>query len=210
MKTALKHMVFSMAVLASFLVISGCNQDGGHGGGLSAIIEEANTPFNDEEKVASVTAPTQKAGLAHAKYQGGTFQVLTRKDEIERFQCSKCHNKDEVKIVQAAEMAHGDIELEHGERHKRLTCFGCHKNDERDYLVTEDGEKIDFDHAYILCGQCHFRQKRDWQGGAHGKRVSYWAGRRVVNNCTSCHNPHSPKFPKRWPATYSPPMSESL
>ncbi len=53
------------------------------------------------------------------------------------------------------------------------------------------GQKIDFDHSYQLCGQCHFRQKRDWLGGAHGKRETYWAGERVVRNCTSCHNPHS-------------------
>jgi predicted CXXCH cytochrome family protein len=23
-------------------------------------------------------------------------------------------------------------------------------------------------------------------------------------NCVSCHNPHSPRFEKRFPATYSP------
>jgi predicted CXXCH cytochrome family protein len=27
----------------------------------------------------------------------------------------------------------------------------------------------------------------------------------VVKNCTACHDPHSPRFQKRWPVTYSPP-----
>jgi cytochrome c2 len=46
-------------------------------------------------------------------------------------------------------------------------------------------------------------------GGAHGKRISYWAGQRVVKNCTACHDPHSPRFKKRWPVIYSPPLSKS-
>jgi predicted CXXCH cytochrome family protein len=27
-----------------------------------------------------------------------------------------------------------------------------------------------------------------------------------VFNCTTCHNPHSPRFEKRFPATYSVPI----
>ena len=40
----------------------------------------------------------------------------------------------------------------------------------------------------------------------HGKRVSNWAGERVVFNCATCHDPHSPRFEKRFPATYSVPL----
>jgi formate-dependent nitrite reductase cytochrome c552 subunit len=29
----------------------------------------------------------------------------------------------------------------------------------------------------------------------------------VVYNCASCHNPHSPRFEKRFPATYSVPLN---
>ncbi|MGB5884125.1 MAG: hypothetical protein WBG28_08515, partial [Desulfobulbales bacterium] len=74
--------------------------------------------------------------------------------------------------------------------------------------VDMEGKQIDFDHSYLLCGQCHFRPKRDWLGGAHGKRVTYWAGKRVVMNCTSCHNPHSPAFKTKMPETYSLPLDE--
>jgi hypothetical protein len=32
-------------------------------------------------------------------------------------------------------------------------------------LVTEQGMQVDIDHSYQMCGQCHFRQKKDWVGG---------------------------------------------
>jgi hypothetical protein len=143
------------------------------------------------------------------KYQGGRFRAETRKDKIQRFKCSQCHNNKPVRIALAAEMAHGEIVLNHGSEARPLSCYTCHKKDERDFLVTEQGTKIDMDHSYQMCGQCHFRQKKDWVGGAHGKRISYWAGQRVVKNCTGCHDPHSPRFKKRWPATYSPPLSKN-
>jgi hypothetical protein len=127
---------------------------------------------------------------------------------VERFKCSQCHDNKSVSVARAAEMAHGDIRLNHGGQLKPLSCYTCHNQAERDFLMTEAGETVDMDHSYQMCGQCHFRQKKDWVGGAHGKRVSYWAGRRVVKNCTSCHNPHAPRFEKRWPATYSPPYKK--
>jgi hypothetical protein len=128
---------------------------------------------------------------------------------MQRFKCSQCHNNKPVKVARAAEIAHGHITLKHGSESRPLSCYTCHKKDERDFLVTEQGTKIDMDHSYQMCGQCHFRQKKDWVGGAHGKRISYWAGQRVVKNCTGCHDPHSPRFKKRWPVIYSPPLSKS-
>lgn len=175
-------------------------------GGLVQIIKNATTPF-DDSVVESVPPTPEDAVLAKVKYQGGLFRVETRKDKIERFKCSQCHNKQTVTIAGAAETAHGDINLIHGDQGKMLTCFTCHDKNNRDVLITEKGTKVDMDHSYQLCGQCHFRQKKDWIGGAHGKRVSWWAGDRVVKNCASCHNPHAPRFEKRWPKTYSRPLS---
>jgi hypothetical protein len=172
------------------------------------IIKEATAPFNDQERVDSTPPIPQKSVLVKAKYQGGLFWTETRKDKIERFKCSRCHNGKEVRIDRAAEITHGDIDLTHGEKYKPLSCFTCHNQEERDFLVIEKGISVDMDHAYQTCGQCHFRQKKDWVGGAHGKRISSWAGKRVVKSCTSCHDPHSPKFAKRWPKTYSLPISE--
>jgi formate-dependent nitrite reductase cytochrome c552 subunit len=176
--------------------------------GVIGIYKKATAPFDDEKKVDSVLPLPDKTVLVQTKYQGGLFWTETRKDKVERFTCSQCHNNKNVTIVRAAEMAHGDIALNHGSQAKPLSCFTCHNKEERDFLVTEAGVKVDMDHSYQMCGQCHFRQKKDWVGGAHGKRVTYWAGKRVVKNCASCHNPHSPRFEKRWPKTYSPPYKK--
>ena len=174
-------------------------------GGVTQIYKKAHAPFDDQMSAESIIALPQDIIMVRTPYQGGRFWTKTRKDKIERFKCSQCHNNKPVGIAQAAEVAHGDIRLNHGSPDKPLSCYTCHNKEERDFLVTEVGTKIDMDHSYQMCGQCHFRQKKDWVGGAHGKRLSYWAGHRIVTNCASCHNPHSPRFEKRWPVTYSQP-----
>ena len=177
-------------------------------GGVTRIYKTAHAPFDDQMSVESVIALPQDTVLVRIPYQGGRFWTQTRKDKIQRFKCSQCHNNKPVSVANAAEMAHGDIALNHGSPDKPLSCYTCHNKEERDFLVTEAGTKIDMDRSYQMCGQCHFRQKKDWVGGAHGKRLSYWAGQRVITNCASCHNPHSPRFEKRWPVTYSPPYKK--
>ncbi len=177
-------------------------------GGVTQIYKNANTPFDDQKSITSVIALPKETVLVRSLYQGGRFWTETRKDKIERFKCSQCHNNKPVRVAKAAEMAHGDIRLNHGNPEKPLSCYTCHNKEERDFLVTEVGTKIDMDHSYQMCGQCHFRQRKDWVGGAHGKRLSSWAGQRVVKNCASCHDPHSPRFKKRWPVTYSPPYQK--
>ena len=205
MKTpTLKSYLFRI-LPALLLILSGLQVYAGQGG-VVATIKKATAPFNDEERVASVPPLPGDTVLVKTKYQGGIFWTETRKDKVERFKCSQCHNNKDVTIALAAKMAHGDITSVHGGKQKPLSCFTCHKKDERDFLVTEKGLKVDMDHSYRMCGQCHFRQQKDWVGGAHGKRVSFWAGKRVVKNCTSCHDPHSPLFEKRWPKTYSRPL----
>jgi formate-dependent nitrite reductase cytochrome c552 subunit len=173
--------------------------------GVVQTYKNATAPFDDEKQVDAVLSLSVKSVRVTERYQGGRFWTETRKDKMQRFSCSQCHNS----VTRAAEIAHGEIVLNHGSETRPLSCYTCHKKDERDFLVTEQGMKVDMDHSYQMCGQCHFRQKRDWVGGAHGKRISYWAGKRVVKNCASCHDPHSPLFKKRWPATYSPPLSKS-
>lgn len=164
---------------------------------------EAKLDGQPQVEVAPVTQPTVIAG---EDYQGGAFRVLARKGEINRFRCGSCHNGQPVAANNARNLTHGDVVVNHGREGNALACIDCHHPEDRDALEDKKGNKIDFDHSYQLCGQCHFRQKRDWLGGAHGKRVSFWAGERVVYNCTTCHNPHSPRFPARFPATYAVPQ----
>ncbi len=205
MKTPLK-MTRLLAVIA-FLALLGAAgpAPGGETGGVTARIKQAGAPF-DETRVQAAMELPDKTVRVEERYQGGLFWTETRKDKMERFKCSQCHNNKPVGATDAARLAHGDIALDHGGREKPLSCFTCHNREERDLLVTESGESVDMDHSYQLCGQCHFRQKKDWVGGAHGKRIGYWAGPRVVKSCTSCHDPHAPLFKRRWPATYSPPI----
>ena len=177
-------------------------------GGVTEIYQNATAPFDDRLSATSIIALPPDMVMVRAPYQGGRFWTETRKDKMSRFKCSQCHNNKPVNIPEAAEVAHGDIRLNHGSPEKPLSCYTCHNREERNFLVTEAGTKIDMDHSYQMCGQCHFRQRKDWVGGAHGKRISYWAGQRVVKNCASCHNPHSPRFEKRWPVTYSPPYEK--
>jgi hypothetical protein len=169
-------------------------------------VKVANTPF-DNRAVAQVLPVTQPTVLVGEDYQGGSFRVLARKQEIERFKCSSCHTGKEVRGKNALALTHGNVNVQHGREGSALSCIDCHHPEDRDALEDKKGRKIDFDHSYQLCGQCHFRQKRDWVGGAHGKRVENWAGDRVVSNCTTCHDPHSPKFAKRFPVIYAVPLN---
>ncbi|MCP4339875.1 MAG: hypothetical protein GY799_13535 [Desulfobulbaceae bacterium] len=169
-------------------------------------IKNVDEPF-DDRSVTQVRPIVQPTVLAREDYQGGAFRVLARKQDIERYKCSSCHTDKEVRGKSAFELTHGNVVINHGQEGSALSCIDCHHPEELDFLEDKKGRKIDFDHSYQLCGQCHFRQKRDWLGGAHGKRVSYWAGDRVIFNCTTCHDAHAPKFAKRFPATYSAPLN---
>ena len=170
-------------------------------------IHDAKEPFDNMSIESAHQLPLETV-VAKEPYQGGEFRVLARKGQISRFRCSVCHTKKPLLGREGIFFTHGDVIINHGRGDNSLTCLECHHEKERDFLTDTKGRKIDFDHSYQLCGQCHFRPKRDWLGGAHGKREAYWAGERVVRNCTSCHNPHSPAFPKKMPETYSLPLDE--
>ncbi|WP_051305747.1 hypothetical protein [Desulfogranum mediterraneum] len=176
--------------------------------GESSVIERVKArkePFADP--LSSQLGPVlEKTVWAKEGYQGGAFRVLARKQAIARFPCSSCHGAKPVLVRQAFELTHGNVILNHGQGERALSCSDCHTPEKPQLLEDNRARKIDFDHSYQLCGQCHFRQKRDWLGGAHGKRVSRWAGERVVYSCASCHDPHSPRFEQRFPATYSVPL----
>lgn len=204
MKTPIYKILFFGILLTVMIVFSWQHAYAGQEG-VQYKAKNAIAPFDDEKKIDSVPSLPDNSIMVNTKYQGGAFWTLTRKDKVERFKCTQCHNPDKNNTEKTVPTAHGDIILIHGGE-KPLSCFTCHKEDERDFLVTEKGTKVNLDHSYQLCTQCHFRQAKDWVGGAHGKRVSYWAGKRVVKNCTACHNPHSPRFKKRWPKTYSLPL----
>lgn len=189
-----------MVLLITVLISAGCRDSSSHKGVMEAIKAVAPPAQANQFMEQGVPELTEKV---ESRYQSAHFYTETRKDKMERFRCSSCHDNQDVQIKNAKEMVHGNILLNHDAVDDKRTCFTCHNPENRDYLASKKGEKIDFNHSYQLCGQCHFRQAKDWVGGAHGKRVAKWEGTRVIKNCTGCHNPHSPKFIKRWPTTYS-------
>jgi hypothetical protein len=140
---------------------------------------------------------------AHASPGVAPFGVLSRQGRIAKAPCASCHTKPLAAMrwdgSDGKATAHWQIELAHASS-SVMSCATCHTPSNLDQLRTLNGTAVSFDHAYEICAQCHSKQKADWEGGAHGKRVGGWAPPRVINNCTECHNPHRPAFDSRWPA----------
>lgn len=199
-KTDVLFFLTIPVVLISFL--SGCDLASDHQG-LTEFIRNSQSPL--KTTAAAVPIPPEPLVLVQEVPGESRFFTQARLDKIERFQCSSCHNGDNTTISEAREVAHGKIVLQHAAAKTPDACDTCHDPEDRDLLRTGTGNRVDFDHSYQMCGTCHFRQKSDWIGGAHGKRIQNWEGKRAVFNCTSCHNPHAPRFAKRWPATFSLP-----
>ncbi|WDE96241.1 hypothetical protein PQO03_11035 [Lentisphaera profundi] len=129
------------------------------------------------------------------------FYVADRTSKIGQFACSNCHQDelpDRQQQNERSALMHLDIKMQHANQ-AVMDCRTCHNAKNMDSLRLNNGDEVSFNHAYKLCSQCHFEQERDWAGGAHGKRLHSWYGKRVVMNCTECHNPHSPSFTQRHP-----------
>ena len=89
---------------------------------------------------------------------------------------------------------HAEIKLRHAPQ-ALPWCLACHDAKNRDKLHLVSGDFIDFTETYLLCGQCHGTNYRDWKAGIHGKRIGYFSGgKRTYFLCVNCHNPHDPKF----------------
>ena len=142
--------------------------------------------------------------VAVAAEGGKPYRVVARTDKLALFPCSECHTKplQNLRALSAAKgrASHWSVSVKHASPGV-MDCETCHAEPARmDQLWMLSGTPVSIDQAYLVCGQCHFKQARDWRGGAHGKRLGGWAPPRVIRNCTGCHNPHRPAIPSRWPA----------
>lgn len=131
-------------------------------------------------------------------HESGRFQVSSRLSSVSKTSCNGCHS-DAVQKDKRVEKAH--IHPEISRSHPGTVFKGCQTCHDVNSgtLNMLSKQKIEFDHSYKICAQCHQAQNKDWEGGAHGKRLSPWSSTRVVANCTHCHNPHKPEFPKKRP-----------
>lgn len=133
------------------------------------------------------------------------FLIPERKSQLTSFKCTECHSEPLAKLKEhkvGQKAAHWNIKLDHAGP-VTMNCTTCHNENNFDNLKSVTSGTIDFNFSYKLCSQCHQEQFKDWKGGAHGKQIGGWAPPRVSNTCVNCHNPHSPRFEKRWPVRYN-------
>jgi hypothetical protein len=159
---------------------------------------------NQPPAVLAPTDPASFAGYAAAP----PFSVMPRQQLLQLYPCSQCHkvlplNTQPRKLVNAPHAA----ALQHG--NGRIWCLDCHLGNDRDFLHTVGGAKVEFNQSYLVCGQCHSARQRDWYFGAHGKRVANWTGEREIYSCTHCHDPHNPTTATRLPSK-APPIRAGL
>ena len=133
-------------------------------------------------------------GFGIAMYGAPEFQVPMRKwEDIPMFPCSDCHKKLEINYTpRELKEKHADLVVDHG--NDRFWCTACHDGKGMDFLASKDGRRIDMDHGYLHCGECHFKAHKDWEYGIHGLRIGMWQGTRVLRTCTECHDAHRPQI----------------
>ena len=125
--------------------------------------------------------------------------LRTRSPDLGQYPCTSCHLGRRMILADARGTdAHQNIKAVHPVQTGGV-CSTCHAPANVELLTLKSGESATLDHAYRLCAQCHFGQAEAWAGGAHGKRLDGWQGRRVVMGCADCHDPHKPAIESRIP-----------
>ena len=184
----------------------GCHSEGHQSSKDKYRIQESKT------KVKVIKKELQdKDDFVHFKSESGeNFLVKKVWNNHKEQSCKNCHEGHSLKEMRGREhkRSHWNIKLHHASK-KIMNCQTCHHKDEV-WLFNEGTQAVKANHTPKLCSQCHFKQKRDWEAGSHGKRLTGWQYERAIKNCVSCHNPHSPGFEKRWPkvAPYRPTNNE--
>lgn len=160
------------------------------------VMEPTHRPLR-ENAPGGMPEPTEPG--IFAGYPGATaFTVVPRKDHLSFYPCTACHKVLPPNATPRKLQTPHPAALDHG--NGRIWCLDCHTLKDRDVLHTFAGQSVDFNDAYLVCGQCHANRQKDWYFGAHGKRVAGWDGERAIYNCTHCHDPHSPTLKPRGPS----------
>jgi hypothetical protein len=125
--------------------------------------------------------------------------LRSRTASISQYPCTSCHlGRKVVMANKRIKDAHNNIQPVHPAQ-TGAVCSTCHSADDVQLLTLKSGERATLDESYRLCAQCHFPEAKAWAGGAHGKRLDGWQGRRVVMACADCHDPHKPALQTRIP-----------
>ena len=134
-------------------------------------------------------------------YSDSGKKLLVKKvwSDVKEQSCKNCHQGYSLKEIQGKDYSrsHWEINLKHATS-QVMNCKTCH-NSNKVWLFNFDQRTVNVNHTAKLCLRCHFKQEKDWELGAHGKRTHGWQYERGIYNCVFCHNPHVPSFKKRWP-----------
>lgn len=152
-------------------------------------------PFEVALRTADpVSALTRRFGTVTRR-----ISLRARAPDLGQYPCTSCHlGRRMVLADERVGDAHQNITAVHPEQ-TGGACSTCHAPDNVELLALKSGERATLDHTYRLCAQCHFSQADAWAGGAHGKRLDGWQGRRVLMGCADCHDPHEPALEQRIP-----------
>jgi len=164
----------------------------------------------------AVNAPVDPAFTNTATVRMSGAELDRTGGDTSGFGCYTCHDKkkpivlnfDAEKNIVLSE-AHKDLTLKHGRHNRNNICFNCHDESNLERLQTRDGRELKIMDSSPLCGSCHGPTFRDWEAGAHGRISGFWArnvGAIQRQDCVSCHDPHSPKFPPQKPAPRPNPL----
>jgi hypothetical protein len=147
--------------------------------------------------------------IAPTTFRTSYVQLVRMKADLSDFDCYGCHDKKKPPTLKfdmnqnlVVPQEHADVVMAHGSHNRNNNCFNCHDEQNLLQLQTRDGREVKFENSPALCGSCHGPTYRDWEAGAHGRTGGYWktdTGKARRQICVDCHNPHSPKIPKRQP-----------
>lgn len=170
--------------------------------------------------ILTVIPPADTNFISTATTRVPAKELFASGADVSDFDCYGCHEKDKPPPIRFDALGtllipveHKDIVMGHGSHGRNNNCFNCHNEKKLDALQTRDGVELKITDSPALCGSCHGPTYRDWEAGAHGRTSGYWdralgpIDRKV---CTSCHDPHQPKFPPRKPAPGPHPLRPEI
>lgn len=173
---------------------------------LAAALSLVGCGAEDAEPDAKSATPAEAAALHPVLLRpvpgAPRVHVVRPEGGVEAVACATCHAVKAPAADQrggpSLDAFHRGLEMAHG----ALTCLSCHDATDYDRLRLADGRPLRFEDVMQLCSQCHGPQARDHAAGLHGGMSGYWdrtRGPQVRNQCTHCHAPHAPAFPRMQP-----------
>lgn len=146
--------------------------------------------------IFSLLGVASLASSSQAQEKQPSYKVMKRTSKIEMYRCDECHEtkKDYNPKLRKLEEEHSEIKTQHVSDEEEEWCLRCHKENNYNKLLLQNGETISFNESYLLCRECHSAIYKDWLQNAHGKRVGSWQEMSQAYSCTECHGAHDPEF----------------